>query len=262
MRQSVEGTSRRYSTVLDHQSKQAFFLRTNPVTQLKDLYDLKLLIQSKTPQPTAFSVYNILKQRYSKAILVSPAPSIRAQTQRSSTERMTTRQGSLTTRSTYFKRTPTPTPKSALFKTPKVTRRSKVSRLSKKLSNINTQCNALQSGLKTERIDTDALRRAAAAEIGEVRESLELKIEESGRHSLPASFLALRSRRTHSQPELDSKVNLEVAENLRQYKQHLWSNAVKLSLNKEMRYVYTMGTCTVLPENSPSPNTLFRYYRA
>jgi hypothetical protein len=138
-------------------------------------------------------------------------------------------------------------PKSPLFQTARPARRSKASRLSRKLSKIDAQCEVLKSGLRTERLDTDLIRRAAAADIEGVRESLEMKIAESGRNSLPASLLALRNRRTQSQPELDGKVNLEIAENLREYKQRLWRNAVKLSLKKEMRYVYTMGTCTVLP---------------
>ena len=247
MRPGPEGSSRRYSTVLDHQSKQSFFLRTNPAYHFKDLCELKLLIEEQTPQPTAYSVYNVLKRRYSKAVQISPAKS--SQTQRQHSDCSVQRQGSVTTRSaTLFQLTRLP--KSPLFHTytARPARRSKASRLSRKLSKIDAQCELLKSGLRTERLDTDALRRAAAADIEGVRESLELKIAESGRSSLPASLLALRSRRTQSQPEPDGKVNLEVAENLREYKQHLWRNAVKLRLKKEMRYVYTMGTCTVLPD--------------
>lgn len=247
MRPGAEGSSRRYSTVLDHQSKQSFFLRTNPTYQFKDLCELKLIIEDQTPQPTAYSVFNVLKRRYSKAVQISPVKG--SQTQRQPSDRSIPKQGSLTTRSAALFHL-TRLPKSPLFhtSTARPSRRSKVSRLSRKLSKIDAQCELLKSGLRTERLDTNALRRAAAADIEGVRESLESKIAESGRNSLPASMLALRSRRTQSQPEPDGKVNLEVAENLREYKQHLWRNAVKLSLKKEMRYVYTMGTCTVLPE--------------
>lgn len=247
MQQGAAGSSRRYSTVLDHQSRQSFFLRTNPVYQFKDLCDLKLLIDDKTPQMTAFSVYNVLKRRYSKAV-VQPTPPHGSLTQRLPSEPTGSRQlGSLTTRSaTLFKLTRTP--KSPLFHTTRPPKLSKSSRLSRKLSKINAQCELLKSGLRTERLDTDAIRRAAAADMEGVRESLEIKIAESGRNSLPAPLLALRTRRTQSQPELEAKVNLEIAENLREYKQRLWRNAVKLSLKKEMRYVYTMGTCTVQPD--------------
>ena len=262
----MEDSSRRYSAVLEHQSTQSYFLRTNSAYQFIDLNDLKVKIQDQMPHPSNFTVFNVRKKIYTKDALVRDraTPTVqktsRTETlslpQRTATTATSRKFGSMTTRSVSTFRAPASL-KAPLF--PLVTTRSssrrkaKVVRFSAQLDTIDSQCKELRNTLLTERLDTMKQRKEAAASILDVRSALETKIAQSLQMALPAPLIALRSKKgLHFAPEVDARENLEVSRQLREYKRHLWTNAMKKSLTKEMRYVYTLGTCTVLPNTLES----------